>query len=86
MCDCSNKSRRVISHERPPLNKQTPHITQLPRNFNWKIYKEINKDLSNIGIYTEQHIMGHWYTNGINENRVYCITQITLDPEWSKRK
>lgn len=81
MCDCGKK-KRDQGATYTPSNKHIHAMTQLPQGFNWKIYQELNPDLTNAGFNTEQNIMHHWYTYGLHENRTYSAIQVTPDFNW----
>lgn len=78
MCDCGKN--RTAPPKRIPRN--IPKA--LPNNFNWRIYKELNPDLS--GYNTEQQIMNYWHTIGNKENRKHSVVHITMDFNWENYK
>jgi hypothetical protein len=47
--------------------------------FNWKIYRELNKDLINAGLNTREQIINHWRRYGYRENRKTKITDLYPD-------
>jgi hypothetical protein len=47
--------------------------------FNWKIYRELNKDLINTGLNTREQIMNHWRRYGYRENWKTKITDLYPD-------
>jgi hypothetical protein len=48
-------------------------------NFNWEIYKQLNPDLFEAGLGTQEKYESHYYAHGIPEGRPHCITSITPD-------
>lgn len=47
------------------------HMQNLPKDFNWKDYLELNPDLGRANILTESAAIRHWTRFGYNENRQY---------------
>ena len=43
----------------------------LPKDFNWRVYLQLNPDLGKAGIRTEQGAINHWLRYGYKENRKY---------------
>ena len=52
--------------------------------FNWIQYKELNIDLLNLGIKTEEQIVLHYNLYGKNENRMTTIYQLYPDFDWAQ--
>lgn len=46
-------------------------MSNLPKDFNWKDYLELNPDLGRANILTESAAIRHWTRFGYNENRQY---------------
>ncbi|ARF12255.1 hypothetical protein Klosneuvirus_4_70 [Klosneuvirus KNV1] len=81
MCDCNKTHKRVLPNS-SSQDKQIPRVTQLPPNFNWKIYKELNPELANDQFHNMENVMHHWYSNDNNKNIIYSIKQIIPDFDW----
>ncbi|QKF94633.1 glycosyl transferase family 2 [Fadolivirus algeromassiliense] len=55
-------------------------------NFNWRVYRELHKDLINAKLDTEQQIIDHWNKHGKYEGRYYKVTDVTPDFNWEEYK
>jgi len=80
MCNCGNKPKRAQPPK--PFLVQQIRVKQLPPNFNWKIYKEMNSN-NNTNLQNEQHVIQHWYAHINNKNKIYSVNQITPDFNWN---
>lgn len=58
------------------LNKK-----QLPENFDWKAYLDLNPDIRKAGINTESMSKAHWLIYGYKENRQFTKQPISLKPK-----
>ena len=47
--------------------------SKIPPDFNWKIYLELNYDLTENGLCNQQQAETHYLTHGIDEGRVYRL-------------
>tara|TARA_B110000208_G_scaffold154635_1_gene187311 strand:- start:539 stop:853 length:315 start_codon:yes stop_codon:yes gene_type:complete len=56
----------------------------IPDDFKWDEYLELNKDLGNAGIRTKYDAIIHWIEYGMNENRRYNISETFLFPKNKK--
>jgi hypothetical protein len=59
---------------------------QIQHNFNWKIYKKLNKDFIEKELDTEESAMEHWKKYGFKKHKQYSVRHITIDFDWKRYK
>ena len=51
-------------------------------NIDWKVYRELNKDLIKNNYNTKGQLLNHWNKYGHAENRMSKVTDLTPDFNW----
>ena len=59
------------------IKKQLKNIINIPKNFDWKYYISIHKDLFDAGVRTKYDAVFHYLEFGQYENRQICQPNIS---------
>lgn len=66
---------------RKKVEKKEKTYKNLPKDFNWEVYLDLNKDLVKSGIKTKETAINHFLNHGLKENRIY-VKNITKTNEF----